>query len=147
MNLSKRAGVPLRDLVPSGVRLSLRSSALLGCMVMPRPLSANAMSDRSPPSGNKPLPALIAYAPSIYFACSIVEFTNEGTRIALHKRHVLPEVFYLINIPERSACLSRLAWRTEIEARLSCHSTFLLRSISGPALQFLKRAWWDGAIG
>ena len=105
-------------------------------------------SESRRPSRRKPvsLPAIIVYGagPNSH-DCSIRDLSEAGARIILQAQLDVPELFFLINIPDRCAYQAKVTWRKKAEAGVQFITEHRLSTISDPELHFLKRIWFERA--
>lgn len=75
--------------------------------------------------------------------CTIRESAPRGVRIGVARGTALPDLLYLVNIRERMAHETHVAWRQDGEAGLAIRRSWPLSDVTNPALGFLKKLWYS----
>lgn len=101
------------------------------------------MAERRPKARQRVLlTGIIAYDEGVHsLHCTIRNLSENGARLAITGRTLLPAHFYLINIRDRVAYDAKLVWSKSGEIGVTFNSATPLASITDPRLAFLKRLW------
>lgn len=106
------------------------------------------MSSEIPPIANRrPLPrkrsflgCMIVYGDGAYsIPCTIRDISPSGAHITYETASNLPARFWLINLRDRTAHKTRMAWSTATEAGVEFESGMPLHQLP-PELAYLKRS-------
>ena len=81
-----------------------------------------------------------------HFDCTIRDLTNSGARILLPRNQPIPSKVYLINMRDRTAHETKVAWNNGKEAGLAYITSFPLSDIADPKLSYLKQLWHERAM-
>jgi len=81
---------------------------------------------------------------SAEYDCTIRDLSDSGARIAVSKRAILPDEFYLMHVKDRIAYRVKAAWRSEENIGVQFVSAIPL---AGQAPLFLRKAWLRKAVG
>jgi hypothetical protein len=83
---------------------------------------------------------------AVHFDCTIRDLTEAGARITVPRNQPMPSHIHLINMRDRIAYESHVAWNTGREAGLTFRKTIPLETLNDPELAFLKTLWHDRSV-
>ncbi len=79
------------------------------------------------------------------FPCTVLDVSSTGARVRVGPDRVLPDVFRLIVVRNRTVHMARVMWRNQQLAGVRFEDTYFIDSRLPEELRYIQRLWIESA--